>query len=235
VTVAAVILATSAELGPIPPGATPRLRRQVDAAWAGGATPIVVVAEDGDGRLAAELASTPAVLAEPSPGVSGTGAALARGVEVAQAEIRDTDAALAWPARMAWTDPETVTSLIEAHGLHPDALILPAYRGTPGWPILVPASAITDGNDLVSRLTPESLLEILRARGAPELILELGDPGTILDHSVELADLPPYEGPPAPVSGADREWGAMAADEPDDAPLAGPSLPPYPQASDADE
>ena len=41
VTVAAVILATSAELGPIPSTATQRLRRQVDAAWAGGATPIV--------------------------------------------------------------------------------------------------------------------------------------------------------------------------------------------------
>ena len=32
----------------------------------------------------------------------------------------DTDAVLLWPARMTWVGPETITSLIEAHGTAPD-------------------------------------------------------------------------------------------------------------------
>ena len=78
----------------------------------------------------------------------------------------------------------------------------------------------------------DRVLDTLRADGLPELLLELGDPGAVLDASTSRADLPAYVGPVAPVGGAVRAWGAVVAEEPEDAPLAGPSLAPYPQAGD---
>ena len=51
---------------------------------------------------------------------------------------------------------------------------------------------------------------------------------------VRLDDLPPYDGPAEPVAGYAPEWGAAAADAPDEGPLEGPALAPYPQAADPD-
>ena len=42
---------------------------------------------------------------------------MARAIDLARDEVDATDAALVWPARMGWLDAETVTSLIEAHGM----------------------------------------------------------------------------------------------------------------------
>jgi len=232
VTVAAVILAASVESALADVEGLPRVRRLADVAWAGGALPIVVVAPERDGRVAAALAGAPVVLAQPAPAALGPAAQMARGVDVAQGEIRETDAALLWPARIVWAGPETVTSLIEAHGLQPDAVIRPAWRGERGWPALVPAAAVESLRAAAPDGGPEAVLDSLRADGLPELLLELGDPGAVLDATVARADLPPYEGPAVPVGGTIREWGAAAAEEPDDAPLAGPSLAPYPQAAD---
>jgi hypothetical protein len=160
---------------------------------------------------------------------------MARGIDVATAEIRETDAAVLWPARMVWAGPETITTLIEAHGLQPGALITPAYHGQRGWPVLVPVSAAGALAGMPSELMPDAVLDGLRSDGLPELLLEVGDPGTVLDASVARTDLPPYEGPPTPVGEHIREWGAAVAEEPDDAPMAGPSLAPYPQAADEQE
>ena len=41
-----------------------------------------------------------------------------------------------------------------------------------------------------------------------------------------------YQGPPEPVGGPAPEWGAAAAEMPDEAPLEGPALAPYGQAAD---
>ena len=43
-----------------------------------------------------------------------------RGCEAALAEVGDTTGFLLWPARMTWVGAETVTSLIEAHGVNRD-------------------------------------------------------------------------------------------------------------------
>jgi CTP:molybdopterin cytidylyltransferase MocA len=235
VTVAAVILAASAESALAQVDGLASVRRLADAAWAGGAMPIVVVAPDPDGRVAAALAGAAVVLADPPPAASGAAAQMVRGVDVAAQQVRETDGALLWPARVAWAGPETATSLIEAHGLRPEALIRPAYRGTPGWPILLPQRGLATLRSVSPDRGPDEVVEALRAAGLAELVLDLGDPGTVLDGSVSRNELPPYEGPPAAVGGLVHEWGAPVADEPEDGPLAGPALAPYPQARDDQE
>jgi CTP:molybdopterin cytidylyltransferase MocA len=235
VTVAAVILAASPESALAEVEGLPRVRRLADVAWSGGALPIVVVAPDRDGQVAAALVGAPVVLAQPAPVELGPAAQMARGIDVAGTEIRETDAALLWPARIVWTGPETVTSLIEAHGLQPEAVIRPAWQGERGWPALVPVTAVDLLRAVPPDQMPDAVLDALRAGGLPELVLELGDPGTVMDASTARADLPAYQGPAGPVGGAGREWGAVVAEEPADAPLAGPSLAPYPQAGDDEE
>jgi hypothetical protein len=234
-TVAAVILASTTESALAEVEGLARVRRLADAAWSGGALPIVVVTSDPDGSVAAALAGAPVVLAEPAPPTLGPAAQMVRGVDVARAEVGGTDGALMWPARMVWAGPETVTSLIEAHGLRPDAVIRPAFRGERGWPALVPLVAVDALGAVPPDRMPDAALDFIRDAGMPELLLELGDPGTVLDASVDRADLPAYEGPATPVGGLVREWGALIADEPDDAPLTGPALAPYPQAADDQE
>jgi hypothetical protein len=234
VTVAAVILAASTESALAEVDGLARVRRLVDVAWAGGALPIVVVAPERDGLVAAALAGAPVVLAQPAPPELGPAAQMARGLDVAQGAIQETDAGLVWPARIVWAGPETVTSLIEAHGLQPDAVIRPAWQGERGWPALIPLGAVEALRAVGADRLPDAVLDALRGK-LPELLLELGDPGTVLDASVARADLPRYEGPPAPVGGTVREWGASIADEPDDAPLTGPALAPYPQAAAEEE
>ena len=54
------------------------------------------------------------------------------------------------------------------------------------------------------------------------------------DLSVARRDLPPYVGPAVPAGGHAHEWGAAAADVPEDGPLEGPALAPYGQAADED-
>ena len=226
-TVAAVIVARDAGEARADAVGRAAARRIVDAAWAGGALPIVVVAHDPDGALRAALAGSPARLVEPPPGVPGVPgatrdldldlAALRAGAAAARESVTETDAVLAWPASMTWVDPETVTSLIEAHGAQPGELLRPAWEGGAGWPVLVPASLL-DG-----LLRPESGegvptgLEAALAGAGPGAVeqLELGDPGVALGREVALDALPAYAGPAAPLGGPPPEWGAAAADEPD--------------------
>jgi CTP:molybdopterin cytidylyltransferase MocA len=114
-----------------------------DAAWAGGAMPVVVVSFDSDGDVARALAGAPVTLAEPAPPEAGPAAQMVRGIDVATGLVRETDAALIWPARLCWVGPETVTSLIEAHGTAPLAVLRPAYRDEPGWPLLLPIADVS--------------------------------------------------------------------------------------------
>jgi CTP:molybdopterin cytidylyltransferase MocA len=202
----------------------------VEAAWAGGATPVVVVADDPAGTVAAALAGAPAVLAEPPPQVDGAAARVVRGMDVARERVGETDAVLVWPGRMVWVDAETVTSLIEAHGAERHLVLRPAYRDEAGWPALVPVTE----RDRLSRPadagTPDDLLDQLTAAGLR--VIETGDPGVVHDAAVAIDELPPFEGPPEPVGGPPPEWGSAAADDPDEGPLEGPALAPYGQAAD---
>jgi CTP:molybdopterin cytidylyltransferase MocA len=231
VTVAAVILAASPESALADVEGQSRVRRIADAAWSGGALPIVVVAFDPEGAVAASLAGSPVTLAEPVPPPKGSPAAqMARGMEIASAEVRDVDGALIWPARMVWVSPETVTSLIEAHGVDRSTLLRPSYDGEPGWPALVPSSGVELLTSEAPDRMPEMILDDLVAAGLRMRLVELGDPGSTHDAGVARESLPPYLGPTEPAAPHSHEWGSAAADDPDEAPLSGPALAPYDQA-----
>src|SRR4051812_21095762 len=99
-TVAAIILSATPEAALADADGLPSVRRIADTAWSGGATPVVVVSADPEGSVAAALAGAPVTLAEPAPVERGPAAQMARGIEVALGEVRDTTAALIWPARL---------------------------------------------------------------------------------------------------------------------------------------
>ena len=94
----------------------------------------------------------------------------------------------------------------------------------------MPMSLSGDLATLPHELDPDELLGRLGERARAETI-ETGDPGTAFDRATAFDDLPPYAGPPEPAQPA-PEWGAAAADTPDDVPLSGPALAPYGQAAD---
>jgi CTP:molybdopterin cytidylyltransferase MocA len=215
-TVAACIIAASADDATRSVDGTPNIRRLADVAWAGGALPVIVLAPDPDGTVAAALAGAPVILA---PVAAGRGPAgdMARAIDLACGEVEATEAALLWPARMGWLDAETVTSLIEAHGPDRDVVIRPAFRGVAGWPILVPVGRLPALRTLAARLEPEGISAALAAM-APSRVVELGDPGVVLGLDTPRADLPPFEGPPEPAADQRHEWGALVAAGPDDAP-----------------
>ena len=233
-TVAAVILCPSAKGALADTAGRPAVRRMVETAWAGGATPIVVVAPDPDGFVAAALAGSPAVLAEPAPESVGPVGQIVRGMRVGADAVTETDAAFIWPGRMVWVDAETVTTMIEAHGAQREALLRPAYEGEPGWPVLLPMTLMDRFETQAADLMPDELVDGMLAGGATISLLDLGDPGTTHDLSTAIDDLPPYDGPAEPGAGPAPEWGAAAADASDEGPLKGPSLAPYPQASDSE-
>jgi CTP:molybdopterin cytidylyltransferase MocA len=226
VTVAAIILAASAESALADSAGVSRVRRIADAAWAGGAIPIIVVAADAEGRISAALAGAPVTLATPAPHDGGPVAQISRGIDVALGEIRGTDAALVWPARMCWAGPETATSLIEAHGVDREALLRPTWRGEAGWPVLLPVAALPAFRALSPTLMPDELIDALVTSGAVVQMLDLGDPGTVIDGGTARHELPAYDGPTPPLSAHAHEWGAAAAATPEDAPLAGPAIAP---------
>ena len=229
-TVAAVVLAATPDAAVADADGLPAVRRIADVAWAGGAVPIVVVAKDPDGGVARALAGSAVTLAEPAPVELGPVGQIARGVDIAVGAVRETHAALVWPARMTWVGAETVTSLIEAHGPSPDEILRPAFDGQAGWPALLPLNHLEPLRQLAPDRTPDELLAELVATGVPTRSLDLGDPGVVHDRSTPRSSLPPYLGPAEPAGGHVHEWGAGVTDHPDDHPLEGPALAPYGQA-----
>ena len=136
------------------------------------------------------------------------------GLEAALAAVEETSALLLWPGRMTWVDPESVTSLIEAHGRDGAAVLRPRRAGQQGWPALLPtdiAASVLTGTDP----DPAAVLD-----GLAVTAVELGDPGTVLGAEVRLEELPAYSGPPEPLGGPPPEWGAAAAEAAD------PEVPP---------
>ena len=230
-TVAAIILSAAPEGAVAIADGLPSVRRIADAAWSGGAVPLVVVAHDPEGAVARALAGAPVTLAEPAPPEGGPVGQMARGVDVAMDEVQDLTGALIWPARMVWVGPETVTSLIEAHGTAPNDVLRPDYEGDAGWPVLVPSTAFAALRAVAPDRMPPSVIDDIVASGVADRHIELGDPGVTYDRDTARADLPPYIGPTDPPAGHVHEWGAQVADEADDAPLEGPALAPYPSAA----
>jgi CTP:molybdopterin cytidylyltransferase MocA len=219
-TVAAVILAAGQASALADAAGTPAARRLTDVAWAGGATPVVVCAFDPDGAVAAVLANTEVTLADPAPREAGPVGQIVNGIEAAMRLVTDTQAALVWPARLTWVDAETVTTLIATHGEDRATVVQPAYRGEPGFPVLLPVRHLDVFRGLAADRMPGDLFADLEALGIPFRVVDTGDPGVVIDVSVPRGDLPPYDGPPEPAD--TPEWGSAVADQPDDAPVAGP-------------
>jgi len=207
VTVGVVILSATAEGALADTLGQPRVRRLADLAWSGGALPIVVVAPDPDGTVAAALLGSEAVHGSPAPLESGPAGQMARGMELATAAVRGTTAVLLWPARMTWVGPETVTSLIEAHGLDVETVLRPAWLGDPGWPVLLPIGSLAALRAVPTDRTPSEVIADLLV-AVPSRIVEVGDPGVTHDVDTPREALPAYEGPPDPPGGPTHEWGA---------------------------
>jgi CTP:molybdopterin cytidylyltransferase MocA len=214
-TVAAVILAASPASALADADGTPGARRIADTAWSGGATPVLVCSFDPDGTVAAALANSEAALVDPVAAELGPVAQIVNGVEAAVRLVGETDAALVWPARLAWVDAETVTTLIAAHGDDRASVTRPAWQGVAGWPALLPVAHLDAFRGLTADRMPDDLLDDLEAAGVPFRIIESGDPGVTHDVATPRAALPAYEGPPEPADPHAHEWGAATADQPD--------------------
>ena len=207
-TVAAVILSATTEGAMADLDGQARVRRLADVAWSGGALPVIVVAPDPDGAVAATLAGSPAELVAPAPREAGPVGQIACGVDAACETVAETTGALLWPARLVWVDPETLTSLIEAHGADRQSIIRPSYDGEPGWPVLLPVAHLAAFRALASDRMPDELIDDAAATGLAVRLLELGDPGTTHDVDVARDALPAFRGPEEPVAGPPPEWGA---------------------------
>ena len=211
-TVAAVILSATTEGAIADTLGQPRVRRLSDLAWSGGALPVVVVAADPDGTVAKALLGSEAVLASPASSHAGPAGQMAHGMDLAMAEVRDTSAVLLWPARMTWVGPETITTLIEAHGLDARTMLRPAWQGDAGWPVLLPTEHLGVLRAVAAtRLPPDVIADLVAA--IPSRVVEVGDPGVVHDVDTPRDALPEYEGPPDPPGGHTHEWGADVAAE----------------------
>ena len=157
--------------------------------------------------MATALLGSEAVYGSPAPPEAGPAGQMVRGAELAMAEVHDTSAVLLWPARMTWVGPETITSLIEAHGTAGPAILRPAWHGDPGWPVLLPIVHLEALRAVAPDRMPPLVIEDLVA-ALPGRIIEVGDPGVVHDAETAPADLPSYEGPPDPPAGHTHEWGA---------------------------
>jgi CTP:molybdopterin cytidylyltransferase MocA len=195
-TVAAIILVPDAKAALADADGEPAVRRVVHTAWAGGALPIVLVCPDA-ASLADSLGDLPVTFARPEPAEPHGIAWFVHGLRAATALVAEASAALLWPLRYAWVDPETVTSLVEAHGPAPQIVIRPTYRSAAGFPILVPVAL---GEQLAEKpkLDADAAVSALVQSGIELRTIELGDPGIVNDMSVQRAQLPAYQGPRAP-------------------------------------
>jgi CTP:molybdopterin cytidylyltransferase MocA len=195
-TVAAIVLVPDAAVALGDADGEPAVRRVAHAAWAGGALPIVVVSDATAGQLAEAVAGLPVSLTHPGVDEPRGIAWFLHGQRAARAAVAETTAGLLWPLTRAWVDPETVTSLVQAHGATPDHIVRPAWAGQAGFPILVPA-ALTERLAERVDLHGDQAIEALVAAGAPYRLVELGDPGIVYDLATPRSDLPAYQGPAA--------------------------------------
>jgi CTP:molybdopterin cytidylyltransferase MocA len=196
-TVAAVVLVPDLAVALSDADGEPAIRRVAHAAWSGGAMPVVIVSDDTGPDLAAALEGLPVTISRPGADEPRGVAWFLNGLRAAGAAVTEATAGLLWPVRCAWVDPETVTSLVEAHGGGAGEFVRPAFSGQTGFPILVP---IALAERLAARLDLHAYqaVDAAVAAGAPVRVLELGDPGIAFDVTTPRASLPAYDGPPQP-------------------------------------
>jgi CTP:molybdopterin cytidylyltransferase MocA len=210
VTVAAIVLVPDPLAALAEADGEPALRRIARSAWSGGALPVVVMVPAAPPELAAVLADLPVSTVVAPAGLRPGVAWFALGLRAAASAVTETTAGLLWPFPYAWVDPETVTSLVEAHGAEPAAICRPAFDGGPGFPILVPI-ALERRLAAMTGLHGEEAITMLVGEAVPQRVLEMGDPGIIHDLGTPRSELPPYQGPPGPAGGPPPEWNAELA------------------------
>ena len=208
-TVAAVILSATAEGALADTLGQPRVRRLVTSPGRAAPCRSSSCPRTPEARSRRRSPGPRRSTAPPAPVEDGPPARWSVAPRLALAEVRDTTAVLLWPARMTWVGPETVTSLIEAHGTD-RATRSCARRGTasPGWPVLVPVAHL----DAPARrrpptgCRPTSIDDLVD--GAPDAAWSRSATrASSTTPTTALADLPPYEGPPDPPAGHTHEWG----------------------------
>jgi CTP:molybdopterin cytidylyltransferase MocA len=209
-TVAAVVLVPEPPAALAPADGEPALRRLAQAAWSGGALPTVVVAPEAGEDLRRAVADLAVTLIGPGPAEPRGITWFVRGMRTAVDTVAETSAGLLWPFRFVWVDPETVTSLVEAHGVTPEAIVRPAYGGQAGFPILIPVALIDRLAALSGQHAEQAVLSLVAA-DVPIRQIELGDPGIVYDMATARADLPPYQGPPEPAGGPPPDWNSVLA------------------------
>jgi CTP:molybdopterin cytidylyltransferase MocA len=209
-TVAAIVLVPDTAAALVDADGEPAIRRVVHAAWSGGALPIVLVVQETPGPFADAVADLPVTIAHPTAGEPPGIAWFVCGQRAAVQAVAETTAGLLWPFRHAWIDPETATSLVEAHGVTPDAVVRPTYAGQAGFPILLP-TGLTERLAAHRGLHGAEAVAAVIGEGAAARLLELGDPGIVYDISSTRSSLPDYRGPSESATGSPLEWNADLA------------------------
>ena len=136
-TVAALILADPQSLTSGSP--TPALTRLIEAAWSGGAHPILIAG------LAAEHDFAPLAQTTRAASVKAAGAE-------ARQIVGGTSALLTLPVANAGVDPETITALIAAHGRNREVALRAAFKGSAGPIQLTPLPLLEGGDELLPTL-----------------------------------------------------------------------------------
>jgi len=197
-TVAAIVLVPDSAAASADAGGDPVIRRLVHAAWVGRSD----AHRDrcrGHGRASSGCRSRHACDADRPYCRPAARHSLVRERSASGTRRRNRDVgrpAVAGPPRLV--DPETVTSLVEAHGAMPDAIVWPAYAGQTGFPILVPATLIErlaghlglNGADAVTALIAE---------GVPVRVVELATRASSTTRLRPMPACPATRGLPSPL------------------------------------
>lgn len=127
-TVAALIVASDTSLVSGRP--SPALTRLIEAAWSGGANPILIAG------LAEEVDLAPLAMRTKANTPQAAGAEALR-------LVGGTTALLSLPVTHAGIDPETITALITAHARTPEASLHAAHNGAAGPVRLTPLALLS--------------------------------------------------------------------------------------------
>jgi molybdenum cofactor cytidylyltransferase len=134
---------------------------------------VVAVVRPEDAALAAALAAAGADVLACARASEGMGASLACGV----ARAANARGWLIGLADMPWIEPGTI-AMLATHLAHPDAIVVPRYRGQPGHPVGFGAAHRAEllalGGDIGAR-------GIVRAHAASVIEVDVEDPGVLRD------------------------------------------------------
>ena len=123
-------------------GGVPLLLRTVRTIFAGGVERLVVVVHaDIERRLGAELRAAGAVLERNDDAASEMIDSVRIGLRrIAREPIGDADGLLVCPADMPALTAADVRACVDAFGEQPDRIVVAAWRGRHGHPLILPAS-----------------------------------------------------------------------------------------------